>query len=140
MYWELIGELEIQSVPGNERQAMNDVETLVRKENFPVESLERLKTAVAEAVMNAMEHGNQYREDLPVSIQVHQSDQAFKISIVDHGGKQPIQDAEAPDIDAKLAGLQTPRGWGLFLIKNMVDDFDVKNDGEHHIIDLIFHK
>ena len=27
-----------------------------------------------------------------------------------------------PDLEAKLAGLQTPRGWGLFLIGNMVDE------------------
>ena len=32
--------------------------------------LERLKTAVAEATMNAMEHGNEYRPDSPVRIRV----------------------------------------------------------------------
>ena len=32
------------------------------------------------------------------------------------------REAEVPDIEAKLAGLQRPRGWGLFLIKNMVDE------------------
>ena len=35
---------------------------------------------------------------------------------------------EAPDIDLKLAGEQKPRGWGLFLIKNMVDSMDVTSD------------
>ena len=38
-------------------------------------------------------------------------------------------DAEAPDIERKLAGEQKPRGWGLFLIKNMVDSMDVTSDG-----------
>ena len=38
-------------------------------------------------------------------------------------------EAEAPDLEAKLAGEQKPRGWGLFLIQNMVDDVRVASDG-----------
>jgi anti-sigma regulatory factor (Ser/Thr protein kinase) len=30
-----------------------------------------------------------------------------------------------PDLDAKLEGRQKPRGWGLFLIRHMVDAMDV---------------
>ena len=30
-----------------------------------------------------------------------------------------------PTSKPKLDGLQTPRGWGLFLIQNMVDDMEV---------------
>ncbi len=30
-----------------------------------------------------------------------------------------------PDLDAKLEGRQKPRGWGLFLIRHMVDGMDV---------------
>ena len=39
--------------------------------------LERLKTAVAEATMNAMEHGNDYQADLPVLIRVLASPEAI---------------------------------------------------------------
>jgi anti-sigma regulatory factor (Ser/Thr protein kinase) len=46
---------------------------------------------------------------------------------------------EVPDLDAKLAGLQTPRGWGLFLIKNMVDELHTSTDEQHHIIELVMH-
>ena len=37
----------------------------------------------------------------------------------------PVPDAEMPDLDAKLEGRQKPRGWGLFLIRHMVDGMDV---------------
>ena len=60
----------------------------------------------------------------------------LRVRIVDHGGNQTIPTAETPDLDAKLAGLQSPRGWGLFLIKNMVDEMTVDTDGEHHIVEL----
>jgi hypothetical protein len=42
-----------------------------------------------------------------------------------------------PDLEAKLEGMQTPRGWGLFLIKNMVDDMNVTGDEHHHAIELV---
>ena len=41
------------------------------------------------------------------------------------------------DLEAKLAGLQTPRGWGLFLIENMVDEMNVLSDEVHHTIELV---
>ena len=41
-----------------------------------------------------------------------------------------------PDIDAKLAGLQKPRGWGLFLIRAMVDGMDVTTEGTTQTVTL----
>ena len=40
---------------------------------------------------------------------------------VTHRARGPVPDAEMPDLDAKLEGRQKPRGWGLFLIRHMVD-------------------
>jgi anti-sigma regulatory factor (Ser/Thr protein kinase) len=45
-----------------------------------------------------------------------------------------------PDLGAKLAGEQTPRGWGLFLIKNLVDDVRDRSSGTEHTIDLILYR
>ena len=71
--------------------------------------------------MNAMEHGNHYNPDLPATIRVDASSSAIAVKITDHGGGDEIVEPEAPDLDAKLAGNQSPRGWGLFLIREMVD-------------------
>lgn len=89
--------------------------------------------------MNAMEHGNKYRADQPVTIRVRASQSTLSVAITDHGGGRPIPEAKEPDLEAKLAELQTPRGWGLFLIKNLVDDMRVSSDGHHHTIELIMH-
>ena len=75
---------------------------------------------------------NQYREDQPVEIRVQTSKSKLSVFITDYGGGQDIPDAETPDIEAKLEGEQSPRGWGLFLIKNMVDDVLVTTDERHH--------
>jgi anti-sigma regulatory factor (Ser/Thr protein kinase) len=132
-----LAEFTLSSEPGNERLAMLQVAEAVASFDLPPARLERLKTAVAEATMNAMEHGNQYRPDLPVAIEVAVTAAEVVVRITDHGGGRPIGEREAPDLDAKLAGTQSPRGWGLFLIKNMVDEMNIIADEAHHTVELI---
>jgi hypothetical protein len=43
-----------------------------------------------------------------------------------------------PDLAAKLAGAQTPRGWGMFLIKSMVDECRVTTTESQHTVELMF--
>ncbi len=127
----------IPSEPGNERIAIEKVAHVVESLGLAPDRLEQLKTAVGEATMNAMEHGNQYREDQPVEIRVQTTNSVLSIFITDHGGGQDILEPEIPDIEAKLEGEQSPRGWGLFLIENMVDDLQVTTDEHHHTVELI---
>lgn len=133
---EVLADFSIESAPGNERQAMRRVATAVGSLGMDKAQLERLKTAVAEATMNAMEHGNRYSPHLKVAIQVFATPAAVIVRITDHGGGRPIPDATDPDLDAKLAGLQSPRGWGLFLIRNLVDHMETTTDDVHHIVEF----
>ncbi len=136
--WQLLAEFSLPSEPGNEIQAMQMVVDAVQGLNLPGAILERLKTAVAETTMNAIEHGNKYQEDLPVDIVVRATQTALSIRITDRGGGRVIPEAQTPNLEAKLAGLQSPRGWGLFLIKNMVDEMNITTDEVHHTVELIF--
>jgi serine/threonine-protein kinase RsbW len=138
--WRVLAELSVPSEPGNERRATEVVAGAIKGVGLTEQRLERLKTAVAEATMNAMEHGNEYRPEVPVKIQVLSSEADLSVRITDQGGS-PVPDPNkaAPDLEAKLEGLQTPRGWGLFLIKNMVDEMHVTSDGSHHTIELVMH-
>jgi anti-sigma regulatory factor (Ser/Thr protein kinase) len=135
-----LADFSVPSEPGNERLAMETVAETAKNLGFSGENLERLKTAVAEATMNAMEHGNHYRPEVPVKIRVLSSETDLVVRITDQGGSPvPDPDEEAPDLEAKLEGLQTPRGWGLFLIKNMVDEMHVTSDESHHTIEVVMH-
>jgi serine phosphatase RsbU (regulator of sigma subunit)/anti-sigma regulatory factor (Ser/Thr protein kinase) len=135
---KVLADFEIASQPGNERQAAQKVEQVVREAlNLPTSRSDRLKTAVAEATMNAMEHGNHYDPQLPVGILVQASSDCLSVVIRDFGGEQEAAPAVTPDLEAKLSGLQSPRGWGLFLIKNMVDEMKISSDGEIHTVELI---
>lgn len=127
----------VVSAPDNEREAMEKVAEAITGLGLPADRLERLKTAVAEATMNAMEHGNKYDPDKPVEIEVRAERNRVIVAITDEGGEMAHPQTEAPDLDAKLEGLQSPRGWGLFLIKSMVDEMRVRTDGAHHTLELI---
>jgi serine phosphatase RsbU (regulator of sigma subunit)/anti-sigma regulatory factor (Ser/Thr protein kinase) len=135
--WRTLAEWTLPSEQGNERMAMERVAEAVQPLNLPKKRLEELKTAVAEATMNAMEHGNHYQPEVPVSIQVLASRTTLVVRIRDQGTDQPILTPEEPDLEAKLAELQTARGWGLFLIKNLVDDMRITSDETHHTVELI---
>jgi serine/threonine-protein kinase RsbW len=132
-----LAEFSVPSEPGNERQAMEAVASAIKDLGLTQQRLERFKTAVAEATLNAMEHGNHYRAELPVLIEVSASDTQLSAKITDEGSGPPAFHAETPDLEAKLKGMQTPRGWGLFLIKNMVDGMEVTGDEHHHTVELL---
>lgn len=135
--WRRLAEFAVPSEPGNERRAMAAAVEAVAGIGLSQRRVEQLKTAVAEATMNAMEHGNKYRRDIPVRICVSASEEALSISITDQGSGSVNPDPQPPDLNAKLEHQQTPRGWGLFLIKRMVDELKITGDADHHTVELI---
>jgi anti-sigma regulatory factor (Ser/Thr protein kinase) len=126
----------LPSEPGNERLALARVAKSVASLDLPEARLERLKTAVAEATMNAI--GKQNRAEIPVEVEVTQAGNVIVVAITDQGGEANPEpgNPEEPDLLRKLDGGQSPRGWGLFLIRNMVDAMDVTINGQRHTISL----
>jgi serine phosphatase RsbU (regulator of sigma subunit)/anti-sigma regulatory factor (Ser/Thr protein kinase) len=135
----VLTEFELPSEPGNERRAFALVVESVNGLGLPDAQLERLKTAVAEGTMNAIEHGNHNDPLVPVGIKASVEGEDLVVRITDGGGSDNLDRPEAPDLEAKLEGRQKPRGWGLFLIESMVDEMDVKSDGTTRTVELIFH-
>jgi serine phosphatase RsbU (regulator of sigma subunit)/anti-sigma regulatory factor (Ser/Thr protein kinase) len=131
--------LSLPGESGNERIAMTRVGEAVASLDLPAARLERLKTAVSEATMNAIEYGSQNDPTIPVQIEVWVTDDDLFVSIADRGLSGPIPDAEEPDLEAKLAGDQKPRGWGLFLIKHMVDAMEIVTEGAAQTVILTLH-
>jgi serine/threonine-protein kinase RsbW len=128
----------VRSEPGNERIALAQVADAVAGQGLSASRLERLKTAVAEAAMNAIEHGNRNQPEIPVDVEVVTIDGDIVVTITDQGGApEQASPGEDPDIARKLAGEQAPRGWGLFLIRHMVDAMDVSTEGTRHTVRLV---
>jgi anti-sigma regulatory factor (Ser/Thr protein kinase) len=128
----------VPSEPGNERLALARVAEAVAGAGLPASRMEKLKTAVAEAAMNAIEHGNKNQPDVPVVVEVVMRGTDIEVTITDSGGAPAAAGrSEEPDLTLKLDGGQGPRGWGLFLIRNMVDAMDVTTHGDRHTVRLV---
>jgi serine phosphatase RsbU (regulator of sigma subunit)/anti-sigma regulatory factor (Ser/Thr protein kinase) len=127
--------LEVPGAEGNERIAMDRVAEAVAPLGLPEARLARLKTAVSETTMNAIEYGSQNDPAVPVVIDAAVANGDLVVRITDRALSGAIAEAEEPDIEAKLAGEQKARGWGLFLIKHMVDAMEVESgDGSQTVI------
>ncbi len=135
----VLAEFELPSAPGNDREAIERVAGAITAAGLAPARLDRLKTAVGEATMNAMEHGNKYDADLPVAIRVLADADAVRVQVTDYGDAGEPAEPEQPDIEAKLDGRQSPRGWGLFLIKEMVDETRVTTEDGKHTLELVLH-
>jgi serine phosphatase RsbU (regulator of sigma subunit)/anti-sigma regulatory factor (Ser/Thr protein kinase) len=136
----VLAQFSIASEEGNERVAIAKVAEAVEGLGLESRRLEQLKTAVGETVMNAIEHGNENRLELDVDVEVCANEDTVSVSITDQGGDKVIPEAALPDIEAKLSGEQTPRGWGLFLIEKMVDEVRSTSDGNTHTIELVMNR
>ena len=116
-------ELQLPSRLGCEKIAMTTAANLAREMGFSDERIEDLKTAVAEACINAMEHGNKLDERLSVGVVLSMDAESLEVKVSDRGeGTQGI--AERPDIDKKMHGEQGARGMGMFLIQALVDEVE----------------
>jgi len=131
-----IDHFTIPSVPDGERAAADRVLAAVANVPLTATQRSRLHTAVAESIMNAAEHGNHFRTDLPVRIRTSLNGGELTVEIHDAGKSGIIGTSHQPDLEAKLAGLQSPRGWGLFLISKMVDRFEVRQDESGNCVAL----
>jgi serine phosphatase RsbU (regulator of sigma subunit)/CHASE1-domain containing sensor protein/anti-sigma regulatory factor (Ser/Thr protein kinase) len=134
----VLADFTLPSELGNERPAMEKVADVVKELPLSGQRLARLKTAVAEATMNAMEHGNRYNPEVPVRIQVWLLKERLLVRVIDRGsGPLSSPTEKGPDLEAKLDDAQTPRGWGVFLIERMVDEVRVSGNPDHHTVELV---
>lgn len=129
-------DFEMPSLPGNEHIAIARVREALGPRQVEPATVDRITTAVAEATVNAIEHGNNDDPGLTVRIEVRADPDAVVIRVSDRGGGPADHEPEEPDLNAKLEGLQSPRGWGLLLIRNMVDDLRVTTADGYHTLEL----
>jgi serine/threonine-protein kinase RsbW len=114
-------ELNLPSRLGFEKIAMNTAASVGRIMGFPEERIEDLKTAIAEACINAIEHGNKLDESLCVGVTLSITSDSLEVRVLDTG-PGPKFPVEVPDIDKKMHEEQKSRGMGMFLIEALVDE------------------
>jgi serine/threonine-protein kinase RsbW len=114
-------EVRLPTRMGYEKVAMSTAASVAKLMGFPEDRIEDLKTAVAEACINAIEHGNRLNEKLSVGVVLRADTDALEVKVLDDGKGISSQPAK-PDIDRKMHGEEDPRGMGMFLIQALVDE------------------
>ena len=130
-------EVTLPSKIGYERIAMDCSASFAKIIGFVPERIEDLKTAVSEACLNAIEHGNKGRPEARVVVTMNFKDNTFNVSVKDEG--EGLEEwPQIPDINEKTNKLESPRGLGIYLIKQLVDqvDFHKKSD-KGHIVSMV---
>ena len=113
--------VHLPSELGYEKVAMSTAASMAALMGFSKDRIEDLKTAVAEACINTIEHGNNLNNSLTVGVVLSTSDDQLEVKVIDDGAginANPV----APDIDRKVHGEEDPRGMGMFLIQALVDE------------------
>ncbi|HUH61664.1 MAG TPA: ATP-binding protein [Terracidiphilus sp.] len=114
-------EVRLPSRMGFEKVAMSTAAAVAKLMGFREDRVEDLKTAVAEACINAIEHGNRMNEKLSVGVVLSAASDRLEVKVIDDGKGMKTQ-PHKPDIDKKIHGEEDPRGMGMFLIQALVDE------------------
>jgi len=131
-------EVRLPSRMGYEKVAMSTAAAVAKLMGFREDRVEDLKTAVAEACINAIEHGNRLNEKLSVGVVLSAGTDELEVKVIDDGTgmrRRPVK----PDIDRKMHGQEGPRGMGMFLIQALVDEAEwvAGTDGRSSYVRLV---
>jgi serine/threonine-protein kinase RsbW len=127
-------DLSFPSELGYEKVARDAVAAFARRLGFDRERVEDIKTALGEACINAIEHGNGRAPGLHVAVSCVCEGELLTIEVHDKGLKRYEASGAEVGIDLKLQGLAPLRGMGLMMIAQLVDEagFTDSQDGGNH--------
>ena len=121
---EQIVELQLPNILGSEKVAIEKAVSIAEKMGFSKDRIEDLKTAIAEACINAIEHGNKFDENTKVGVTFATDDTSLQVVVHDEG--DGVDPQKIPKNRVDKDGLPRRRGYGVFLISNLVNEFTIE--------------
>ena len=130
----------LPNIIGHERVAMASSASFAKMYGFSSARIEDLKTIVAEAAINAMQHGNKGRENSEVVVTLCFKDTAIHVTVADQGdGIAEV--LPKPDIERIINNQDPPVGFGVFLIQELADEVEFNLDTESgHSLNIVVKK
>jgi len=111
---------------------------VVQPLNLSPADLQRLKTAVTEAVLHGVEHGSRYQPNLPIRIRLQISSKPAALPI---SGPENVStpNSVAPNLPLKMPKQEPTRGWGFFVTARMVSDAHINREDIYYRIELFLY-
>lgn len=130
-------EVSLPSRLGYERIAMECSASFAKMAGFAQDRIEDLKTAVAEACLNAIEHGNKGHPDTRVQVTMNFKDDRFSVFVKDNG-KGISRIPADKTVMQRIENLEPPKGLGTFLIKQLMDEVEFNNlTADGHTVKMV---
>ncbi|MDZ4717416.1 MAG: ATP-binding protein [Roseiflexaceae bacterium] len=125
MHPERVIELRLPSRLGYEKIAMDAATSLARRMGFHEDRINALRTALAEAVTNAIEHGNAHDSAMRVLVMLTVRPDELIVSVADQGRNllDPDKTLVTPSIEESFTKADKG-GWGIWLIRELVDEVE----------------
>lgn len=117
-------ELRLPSRLGYEKVAMDTVAVVAERMGLGSDRIAGLRTAVSEAVTNAIEHGNRGVHNAEVHVIMSISGNTLTVSVRDQNYHHFDRSygVQRPDLQRALQGEDV--GWGMWLIRQFVDEVE----------------
>lgn len=112
--------LQLPSELGYEKVAMASVAVVARRMGFAPDRIDDIKSAVAEACINAMEHGNELDALTPVIVELDERGNCLQVQVSDSGRRR------MPAVLPQPGASDCNRGWGLYLMQHLVDELYIR--------------
>lgn len=126
--------LSIPMLPDMELTAAHTAEAMARFIELDEGEIEEVKTALIEACINAIEHSRS--EDGRLQIDFEITAGALTILIADRGHGFDVE-AVREELRRRRQRGERQRGWGLFLMEELVDEVDVESARDGTTITLV---
>lgn len=135
---EQLVELKLPNILGSEKVAIEKAVTIAEKMGFSMDKIEDLKTAIAEACINAIEHGNKFDQNKKVRVTLAANNKSLEVIVHDEG--EGIDPKKIPTKRVRDDGLPCRRGYGVFLMSNLMNEFYFeKNPGKGNNVKMLMH-
>ena len=125
-------DLTIPMLPDMELTATTVAESLGVFMGLDVDKIEEVKIALIEGCINAFEHSKSDDGRIDISFQINE--RGLTVAINDGGQGFDLEEARTRIRDKREKGL--PRGWGLTLIEELMDELEIDSTDKGTLITM----
>ena len=125
-------DLTIPMLPNMELTATTVAESLGVFMGLDVDKIEEVKIALIEGCINAFEHSKSDDGRIDISFQINE--RGLTVAINDGGQGFDLEEAKRRIQDKREKGL--PRGWGLTLIEELMDELEIDSTDKGTLITM----
>jgi len=121
--------LALPMVPEMEIEASKTATAIAEFMRMSPDRIDEVRMAVVEACINALEHSRAADREVYVTFEVlgDKDPETLRITVRDTGVGFSPEDLAEPMIEDKLKS-QRKRGWGLKIIRGLMDDVEIRSN------------